>query len=1009
MANKYSKALKHIKSTQIDEKIKKLEEAAPTNSMSGVYALNAPGWHNAKPEPAKVFVPDKDGNWPAGIPANAGDKSYTRPAGYWDGGRDWDYIEKPVASNADIGADGKNTKNLIDDATGYVKTDLPDGTRGFVLGPLVDNFVYLHGYDAYCNIGYMQKDTRQFVLLGRVNGRWNTDVHPTPSAYESYGWGDPRVWDGSESGFTSYNPSFTHAHALWFKEQIESKRYGTNVAYFYSGGVPAQSNPGEYSNLPQWLQDLLNSMKGGLLAGLGSFMDANAAVAGAAASALGDFMGYGSGGDPNQVGIGKQHTQGDPTTGDSGDANLWGQLWDGLKGSAKKAWDFAKDWTDDGGLQGLTAGILNRGSKVLGDFIIGQSQRSPWMVKGLSGTSFDTFNFNKEAFTSFKGSGPKPNVGNWFNRQAGKLFKGRKLADFADDVVKGIFNPNLKFDPKFFKKLAGKNYVGQYFTDGTNFTQALDYAKDGVVVATERLNSAAGWKNWFGGAFSRSVKGEPEIFVRGADLANNKVFKVFDAADPKSVAKLKDLVTKGAKNSKWLGRAGRAVPVVGAIASAYDAYDRFQKGDTFGGVLSVASMMPGPVGWWALGAQVAYDVEGAVNKDGFKSSVKSTDDGLKKAARFVRGEEYIMEGVNSDTQVIPDIGKQGMYDALLEKGVPLNDPEAYAQQMAAVMIESGMNPELIHIIISAVRRKDFSPEDVEGIKASMMGLSMNLVAHRRKMEAGQDGRELNPNNPLSTEDEPWGDLESQAESVVLSESRSRILREIKKPVEVKEEPVQKLKKYRPNFKGKYRPQNTPDVTACKESDELAASGNAKGQAWRTKDKYWSGYETTERMNVIYDRVGHGNQAWDQIVEDARKKNGWKNREVQEQINRYYALEAERKQGLIQETSQTDREDNFDKVVKLKSIIGDLKTWQGDIKPEYPDEKPPKLEKGWHPQYGKDKFNYYKRLDSVSARAMPKTGDPEVDATVDKQKKKKMVQPKVAEDTRANWRDSLTNA
>ena len=65
-----------------------------------------------------------------------------------------------------------------------------------------------------------------------------------------------------------------------------------------------------------------------------------------------------------------------------------------------------------------------------------------------------------------------------------------------------------------------------------------------------------------------------------------------------------------------------------------------------------------------------------------------------------------------------------------------------------------------------------------------------------------------------------------------------------------------------------------------------------------------------------------------------------------------------------------------------------------------------MEKGWHPQYGKDKFNYYKRLDSVSARAMPKTGNPEIDATVDKQKKKKLVQPKVAEDTRSNWRDSL---
>ena len=52
MANKYTKALKQIKSTQIDEKIKKLDEksllseAPPTNSMSGVYALNDPGWHN---------------------------------------------------------------------------------------------------------------------------------------------------------------------------------------------------------------------------------------------------------------------------------------------------------------------------------------------------------------------------------------------------------------------------------------------------------------------------------------------------------------------------------------------------------------------------------------------------------------------------------------------------------------------------------------------------------------------------------------------------------------------------------------------------------------------------------------------------------------------------------------------------------------------------------------------------------------------------------------------------
>jgi hypothetical protein len=44
-----------------------------------------------------------------------------------------------------------------------------------------------------------------------------------------------------------------------------------------------------------------------------------------------------------------------------------------------------------------------------------------------------------------------------------------------------------------------------------------------------------------------------------------------------------------------------------------------------------------------------------------------------------------------------------------------------------------------------------------------------------------------------------------------------------------------------------------------------------------QDKYWSGYETTERMNVIHDRVGHGKQAWDMILDEAKKKNGWRDK------------------------------------------------------------------------------------------------------------------------------------
>ena len=60
--------------------------------------------------------------------------------------------------------------------------------------------------------------------------------------------------------------------------------------------------------------------------------------------------------------------------------------------------------------------------------------------------------------------------------------------------------------------------------------------------------------------------------------------------------------------------------------------------------------------------------------------------------------------------------------------------------------------------------------------------------------------------------------------------------------------------------------------------------------------------------------------------------------------------------------------------------------QDDIKPEFPENPPPKLDPktGMHPQYGK-KAKRYGKLDPISANSMPPTGDPEIDAVVNKQK------------------------
>jgi len=60
----------------------------------------------------------------------------------------------------------------------------------------------------------------------------------------------------------------------------------------------------------------------------------------------------------------------------------------------------------------------------------------------------------------------------------------------------------------------------------------------------------------------------------------------------------------------------------------------------------------------------------------------------------------------------------------------------------------------------------------------------------------------------------------------------------------------------------------------------------------------------------------------------------------------------------------------------------------DIKPVFPENPPPQLDPktGMHPEYGKT-AKRYRKLDPISANAMPPTGDPETDAVVDKQKTK----------------------
>lgn len=221
--------------------IKTLKEA-PTNSMGGVYSLNDPGFRVGAPDAQEKIYPDIDGNFTDGIPGNPGDPFYLRPEGYWNGGNNWTETEIPDASQEYLIEDptGKSTSDLIAE-DGTVKTAMPPDSRSFILGPLVDGYVYNHGYDNYSNIGYIQKDTRQFVLLARIQGQFIEGLHPQGG----------RVWDGTADQLTIYNSNFTLAMAEWFRDQLTAGTFTNNVPYFYSGGVPQQpQTPAECPNCP---------------------------------------------------------------------------------------------------------------------------------------------------------------------------------------------------------------------------------------------------------------------------------------------------------------------------------------------------------------------------------------------------------------------------------------------------------------------------------------------------------------------------------------------------------------------------------------------------------------------------------------------------------------------------------------------------------------------------------------------------------------------------------------
>lgn len=1009
--NTFNKALRHLKSTELDEKIQRLNEA-PTNNIGGVYSLNKGGFRLGNKDPERIFYPDVDGTWPDGIPGTEGEKTYTRPAGYWDSGPgsvpavDWDEV-------IDFSHSGTSTDGFIDATTGTVLSNLPPDSSSFILGPLVDGYTYNHGYDDYTNIGYIQKDTRQFILLGRIQGYWRKGSAGNAGA----GRNPARQWGGESDGFTSYNENFTLAMAQWFRDQYVNGTYTKNVSYFYSGGQPQSNNPDP--NAPP-------GSKGGIVGGAGN-------------GGGPDDGPFGSGGDPN---IGRP--QDPPRKGGPEDAGFPWELFNNLKdwlfGKGKK-----KKRTDDpfGGPYGPAFGD-DETANANRDELIGELERN-----------MDQYGDDPKV---------KKAVDDWndalYKAGGGKAAEQQK-GQTRDDVIRqGRENLGLPPTPPPTSGDSGRSGSFNYDEYVKSLPPGVrdDMLKGGktsspvgdlAIMAATAAATAAAASGTLGAAKAFTSLGTQGGKI-GASLASTaaSLGRVLSGDANSSseynlqlAGKLAGSIISGNPQEIKLSDQAKKDQINSVDPKALEKILQIGKPptpDANNAVKPTPGMKSDKVlkGGWADqgGVEVNYDPETdsltITSNKMLRTGEKGDEFGKGQYGHPFNPIEYEKQTKFGD---IPDLSPEDIQRGIDRYG--LEEPlKALFKQVQT--IEAGYGPsqmkglppeqDILNQLTSPNQSPDNRLEIFKTIASGLInhaaqGTASNAVALRKAMiDAG-----IVPPSEVEKTGGGHGQVYSQTsykgneippelrkiinnkagikESYSLTESRKRILREIKQPYTLPEYPKQKLKKYKPNFAGKYSPQNTPDVTACKESDEGVRAKNAAGQMWRTKDKYWSRYQSTERMNVIYDQVGHGDQYWEMIINENQNKKKIRDRKVQEHLNilsHERAMLKEnpnfkspfRKNLKEQETIDAPNDPLFNRVSKkLKSVIDypDKPSKAG-----YPNDPPPEMVNGWHPEYGNDR-GYYNKLDPQSAAAMPPTGNPEIDAKVHKAKRLKEIIKKKA--------------
>jgi len=251
---------------------------------------------------------------------------------------------------------------------------------------------------------------------------------------------------------------------------------------------------------------------------------------------------------------------------------------------------------------------------------------------------------------------------------------------------------------------------------------------------------------------------------------------------------------------------------------------------------------------------------------------------------------------------------------------------------------------------------------------------------------------------------------------VLSESKKRILKDIKKPYVLPEQPKVK-------YKIKPRANRTINVDLMKKAEVPSSFKRMEDRMWGRHEWKQNERASQERKNEVLDHLGGSDHFWEYMTETSRQKNNgimysnFDGKEKKAKIIRKEELKGDtllfivdengKKESILQselscriadeynkelfekyfqeqETAQVDKDPLFKKV--SKRLKKEIDYPDKPAKKGYPNDPPPEMINGWHPKFG-DRSDYYNKLDPQTASAMTDTDDPQINVKVRAARKK----------------------